>query len=278
MPCRHHSLRTREYGSVALHSSHGDGCEIIIEIIMFLATVMFVAASALYYSGLPPACLIVAELLWMIGSLIFFVVSVVELCELCGSSEKPILSVPVFHEQMAYLVSTLVFTIGTVLLWSGLYGGNAANEEKGEMSSCFFLIAGSFGFLVANIWNWMTLTFSEEASDGETNSTWACLTRAALLCATLGSVFFILGSWLFSLDVEDGCDEYLPAQLLTANQTKARSGKWCVSIDDQGTWLFVIGSLLFLLQNGLNLAKLCVKHNSTYDEVDAGEDSERLLE
>lgn len=281
MPCRHHSLRERGYGQVALHASHGDCCEILIEIIMFLATLMFAIASAFYYSGLPPVCLAAGEFLWMLGSSICFVVSVLEVIELCASSDKPICSNPTFHEQMAYLLSTLIFTIGTVLLWSGLYGGDRGKEEKGELYACWFLIAGSFGFLMANIWNWMTFSFAEEAADAGTSAQWACLTRSALFCATLGSVFFILGAWLFSLDVEDGCDEYVPKKLLNANQQKAQNGKWCVGIDDQGTVLWVIGSCFFVLQNGMNLAKLCLKHgdkDDDYDEVDVGSDSERLLE
>jgi len=279
MPCRHHGLRVKEYGGVALHPSHGNVCEVIIEVVMFLATVMFVVASAAYYSGLPPIWLQAGEFLWMIGSIIFTAVAFLEIFELCASSDGPICSVPVFHEQLAYLLSIVVFTTGTVLLWSGLYGGDRVKEEKGELVACWFLISGSFGFLVANIWNWISFSFAENAADdADTSSKWGCLTRTALFCATLGSVFFILGSWLFSLDVEDGCDEYIPQSLLTANQTKARSGKWCVGIDDQGTVLFVIGSMFFLAQNCLNLVKLCVKHGVEYSEIDAASDSERMLQ
>merc|ERR1719453_144337 len=178
MPCRHHSLRSRSYGQVALHPSHGDCCEICIEIIMFLATAMFVVASAFYYSGLPAICLNIGEVLWMIGSLIFFVVSVIELIELCANAKGAICSVPIFHEQMVYLLSTLVFTIGTVLLWSGLYGGDTGKEEKGELLACWFLIAGSFGFLIANIWNWMTFSFASEAAGEDDNTSASCLTRS----------------------------------------------------------------------------------------------------
>jgi len=216
MPCRHHSLRSREYGHCWEHE------ETLIEVVMFLTTLAFLIASAFYYSGLPPSVLQAGEVLWMAGSLIFFIVSCIEMYELCASHDEPLCVLPVFYEHLAYLVSTLIFMVGTILLWSGIYGGDAAKEEKGEVAACCFLIAGSFGFLVANIWNWLSFSFVAEASDEQTNSRWACLTRSALFCATLGSVCFILGSWLFSLDVEDGCDEYLPSTELTADQAKAR--------------------------------------------------------
>jgi len=283
MPCRHHSLRSRSYAQVALHPGHGECLEIALDTIMFLATVMYLLASAFFYSGLPASFLALGELLWMIGSLIFLVVAILELIELCGSRcDKTICQNPVLYEQLVHVFSTLVFTTGTVLLWSGFYGGNRVAEEKGELNACYCLIVGSFGFLVSTIWNWMSFSFADEAEDGldggDIDCKGPCITRSALFCASLGSVCFILGSWLFSLDVEDGCDEYLPPSLLTAQQTKTRGGNVCVSIDDQATVLFMVGSAFFLVQNGLNLVKVCIKHNSGYDEVDAHSDSERLLE
>jgi len=280
MPARHHSARAREYGEVALHPSHGIMCEVAIEGVMLCASIMFLVGSCCFFGGEPFQVLQLGEILYMAASFIYVGVGFLEMYELCqfGNSGS-MLKNSTFHEQMAYVVSAIIFTAGTVLYWPGIYGTDVATEAIGELAACWCFVIGSFGFVVAGFWNALSLADEAAGGDDEGGVIWMRLTRLGLFFSLLGGVFFTIGSYLYTLDTEEGCQEYLPE-----SKTK-QTGKWCVGVTDQGTILYIIGSVCYLAQAIINCVKLCIRNcediRAGYCEVNDYEggdsDTDRIL-
>lgn len=262
MPSRHHSLRAREYGEVALHPTHGLLCEVLIESVMLMASCMFVCGSLCFFSGLPFQVLEVGELMFMVASMVYVVVGLLEMFELCKSSaqtHESVFSNSSFHEQMAYLISAIIFMTGTLLFWPRLYRGNKAAEETGQTIASRCFVVGSFGFVCAGIWNALSMADSSKEEEAEGGKCWARLTKASLFTSITGAMFFVTGSYLYTLDQQGGCDEFVPS-------LQKKSGKWCLSVTDNGTILYLVGSILYTIQSIMGCIKVCLKSGGSNNE------------
>jgi len=250
-------------------------CEVVIEVVMLLASFMFVFGSMCFFSGLPFQVLEVGELLFIVASLIYTSVAVLELYELCQTTKaSSVCQDSTFHEQNAYLISATIFTAGTILFWPSIYRGNKVAEEKGEGVAAWCFIIGSMGFVIASFWNALSLSDNAD-EDEEGGAVWRRVTKVALFFSILGGVLFTTGSYLYTLDQEEGCDPFIPTNLTAGG---ARSGKWCVGVTDQGTIMYLIGSCFYLIQSILNCIKLCIRKcinkKTGYCEVRMHEDNE----
>jgi len=249
MPSRHHSARPREYGVVALHPHHGIVLEAAIEFLMFGASVMFVIGSVCFFSSMTEQVLQWGMVLFIIASGVYVGVAVLEAHEMWSAHSSNLAESSAFHEQIAYLVSAIIFTIGTVLYWPHIYNDNDTVALYGEAISRWCFMLGSLGFVIASFWNAVSL--ADVLHEDHATKLWHNLTKAALFFSIMGGVFFVTGSYLYFINIEDGCSQYWPVQ---GNSTVG-----CVSVTDHGTVLYVIGSLFYLTQSILNLIKLCMK-------------------
>lgn len=284
MPGRHHSHRAREYGEVVLHPHHGVLCEVIIELVMLLSSIMFVLGSMCFFSGLPFQVLEIGELLFMVSSAVYVAVGILEMYEMCQSKGESLFSNSEFHEQTAYLISAIVFAAGTVLFWPTIYRGDKAAEEKGETIAAWCFVTGSLGFVIAGFWNALSLADSA-AEDEEAGPVWRHLTKTALFCNILGGMMFVTGSYLYTLDTEESCDPFVPTTNVTGQAVQTKNSSNCVLVTDQGTILYTIGSVLYTIQAILNCVKVCARNcinkRTGYCEVtmhgDNDSDTDRVL-
>jgi hypothetical protein len=253
--------RARTYGNVTLEPHHSLCVEVGIELVMLAASCMFIGGSLCFFSGEPFQVLEIGEILFMIASGIYVAVGMLEMCEMCmAEHEDSVFTSSSFQEQITYLISAIIFAIGSVLYWPGIYGVHKNAEKLGEDIAAWCFVIGSMGFVIASFWNAVQLSeHPEDLTDGGT--TWRRLTKMGLFCSIMGGVLFVTGSYLFSLDVEEGCASYDPVQLGKGSTDKdgGRSGKWCVGVTDQGTILFVIGSVFYTVTSIFNCIKLCMR-------------------
>lgn len=237
----------REYENIPLQPHHAFCCEVTMEATFVFAAILFIIGSICFFSFQPVLVLEVGEILFMVASSFYLLIGIIEIIQMCQESSDGVLSNTAFHEQMAYLLSAVIFTTGTVLYWPNLFQdpGVAKNAEQ---VACWCFVIGSLGFVIAGFWNAVSLhPVDEEHGEGQC---WHRLTKSALFFSLLGGVFFVTGSYLYTLDVEEGCNP---------DEGKKSQSTLCIGVADQGTWLFVLGSFFYLIQAILNATKLCVR-------------------
>jgi hypothetical protein len=154
------------------------------------------------------------------------------------------------EEESLYLVSSLIFMAGC---WLGYVKKRQSEGEKEhwEALSVWLFIVGSFGFLMGSFYNALGLNTSGPSS----RSSAAKLAVYALLCGLVGSLFFFTGSYLYRPGLGTGCT------LSEAEEQEAEGEVGCVTASQTGTWLYVLGSLVFVVQSLLNLLSAVIKHH-----------------
>ena len=73
-------------------------------------------------------------------------------------------------------------------------------------------------------------------------------------------MFFFTGSFLYRPGLANRCEE-----------AGGVAADWCTSSSDTGTWLFVVGSLLYLIESLLSFASSAMKHKYGDEEVNQKE-------
>jgi len=275
---RESATQSLGYRNVRLSPAHSLRREWVVEIVMLAAALMFLAGSFCFFDGLSATVLEIGEILFIVASCIYVIVGLVEMSEMCHASEpdEPVLLKSAFHEQMTYLVAATIFNIGCVLFWPGIYGKNKAMQAIGEPFAAWCFVTGSLGFVTASFWNAIQLP------EAVGSKCWVRLTKLSLYFSIMGGVFFVTGSYLFSLDVGAGCASYKPVKLVVGSPDTGRAGKYCVSVTDQGTVLFIIGSFFYTVQSVLNCIKLCLRrciklNKHGYCEVAVDDEDDRLV-
>jgi hypothetical protein len=92
----------------------------------------------------------------------------------------------------------------------------------------------------------------------------------------IGSISFVVGSVLFRPGLNDHCDprsrheELIGEMGMGGHGADDNGGVNCVNNFDQGTWLYVGGSLLFVVQSIAALLIVKIKHDYEMEEPDAG--------
>jgi len=268
----HANNQTFAGGTVVAEQHHSLCCEVTIEVVMLAASFMFILGSLCFFEGEPFQVLEIGEILFMVASAVYVVVGALEMCEMCYNAkftpDEAVWKSSAFHEQLTYLISAMIFLVGCVLYWPGLYGEDKATEALGMFTAAWCFIIGSLGFVVASFWNAMQMAEHPDVSDVYGDS-WRRLTKTALFFSIMGGVLFVTGSYLFSLDAEQGCADHTPKPVKTNSTVvggKVVAGSWCLGVTDQGTVLFVIGSVFYTISSSLNCIKLCMKRFIQYNK------------
>lgn len=201
-------------------------------------------------------------------------------------------------ESLSFVVSSLIFTGGCVLFYPHLFV-EKKHQEWGEEIGAMFFIAGSFGFVLAAYWMSMAMvkraSLHELPKVGSPEYRRRQILSCELLCSIVGSVLFVTGSFLYRPSYATDCShQALWAAAKAPNGTspphlallRRRSGHaflgpappaepehalsddfqgLCVNVMNQGTWLYLLGSAIFLVQCSLvawrlTLPEDCHKH------------------
>jgi hypothetical protein len=269
------------------------------ELGLVMAALMFLVGSFLFVKG-PLHSLRIGVLLFIVGSLIFYAKSshtMVYFCYEHGSDlckQRHIAAE--YWENVFYNLSCVVFIGGCILYWPGLFHEDA--ELLAEVCAVWLFIIGSGGFVVASFFNAVLLSrgkmFKAIPHYGETVYNMAFI---ALLCAQLGGVLYVSGSFLLRPGFRNHCNrdirqgwEHLANMLdrnftvmvrkmasdLNVSESQLRRfmphKELCEDILNQGSWLFTIGSLLYLIQSMIYLAMAWLKYNANQD-IDGDEEN-----
>ena len=103
----------------------------------------------------------------------------------------------------------------------------------------------------------------------------------SLVATQIGSIFFVVGSVLFRPGLNDHCDPLARHVELIGeiggHDADDNGGVNCVNNFDEGTWLYVWGSALFVGQSIAALLIVKIKHDYDMEDPDAGLEVERRL-
>jgi len=258
---RHHTNRKRIFHWICEPGKpvHGHAFEFFLEGIILLAACMFVVGS---YCFLSESSRVVeaGDILYIVASLIYTCVSLYSMREYFQAQYHLTMAERVeddmeFLEHVCYVVSCLVFTVGTVLYWPHLYGDNEVKKLRGEYAASWCFISGSFGFVVASFFNAVGMTLSKTSLHVPGIVARRCywLSVFSLFFSLMGGVLFVVGSYLYRPEFDTHCKDF---QRVAEDSFEA---EWCLNTVTSGTWLYIVGSICYVVQGGLNLWKCCIK-------------------
>lgn len=266
------------------------------ELLFVFAGVLFVVGSLFFVKG-PVHHVRFGDSLYLIGTFIFFGKSLHSLfgqvSEHGGTlfQERHLLAECM--ENVFYNVSAVVFIIGCVLYWPGLFQSHEM-QLKAEIYAVAFFIFGSLGFVIASYCNAVLLSrgrmFKSIPKHGQLVYNLAFI---ALLCAQIGGVLFVSGSFMFrpgfrnhcNRDVREGWEDlagmldrnftallWKMARDLNTTEEQLRRfmphKEVCEDIIDTGVFLFLAGSCFYLIQSILYLIMAYIKHYAYNEELD----------
>lgn len=193
-----------------------------------------------------------------------------------------------FLEHFLYVASGLFFAVGSVL-WMPVWGESKARNFVGHSASAWCFVWGSVGLVLASVWNAFGLV-EENAKRSETPTKVEVLCRRlaslALCCTAVGGALFVAGSFMFRPAFENDCKEAIERAAVQhpwrhrhhhvgflqvggdawdpriSADSEGREMSWCLSIINQGTWVYLYGCLLFLAQSVISLV-VCIIMNRT---------------
>lgn len=250
MPTRHSVARKRFFHFPCGGSpEHGHVVETVLEGLGVLSSIMFIAGSCCFMGGLPVEVTETGNMLFIMASLIYVVIAVHTLGEIHYSQGHGIVGNAEHYEGLAYLISAVVFSVGCILYWPGIYGaGRAERAFVGEEVAAICFIVGSLGFVIAAWLNSLSLSREELTRQGLNNAELIHRVSAwALFFSLMGGVAFTTGSWLYQPGLDDDCEEL--------GRLGPRPG-WCSSTLASGTALYIVGSVAYFVQSALNVLKL----------------------
>lgn len=280
------------------------------ETIMILAGLTFVWGSVCFYPG-PFEDYQGGCILFIIGSAVYLFKSVQNMMKQVRKHgwrriHKDIEHYAEFSENVCYVAACLIFCIGCVLFWPGIYQGNETNKLRGEIIAAWCFIIGSLGFVIASFFNAILLSRTDtfKALPGAIGKKCYILGCYSLLCSQLGAVLFVSGSFMYRPGYNTHCDRNLEihkrwkhlatgmnngtvgsfdeALEVMADRMNRDSGvlealipevEWCVNVMNDGTRLYIIGSLLYLVQSLIYLRITWIKQEAK-DAKERGESEE----
>lgn len=259
--------------------------------------IMFAIGSICFFSGVK-AVLELGDWLFIIASVGVFLMAgwtVVECLVARHASELNEHQRDELLESLHYCISALIFAGGSVLFMPGLYASETSEFWGHEWGAWLFAI-GSFGFLSAAYWNALGLGARRDHSEKEAKEADLARSRAEERCSYIASVelwvlltasaLFVVGSFLYRPSLETQCpDAGRPARAPRPEPGRSmlQSGKFegrhptlrvgflvdsepampmCLSPAEQGTYLYTIGSFLFVAQSILCLTRTWITHSA----------------
>mmetsp|Transcript_40655 Transcript_40655/g.73228 ORF Transcript_40655/g.73228 Transcript_40655/m.73228 type:complete len:288 (+) Transcript_40655:70-933(+) len=268
----HKTMRKRVYSSSG--PQHGHVLEWIQEILGLLCNVAFVIGSVCFFSA--------SETVFAVGCWLFIGGSAVSSI-LTGHQLYEQLHVMNHHtplldkernevlETLMFVISSFVFTVGCILFLPS--DAMELFEESTGLGATLSII-GSFLLVAAAHFN--ALSFSADKTDSQKHGVHPrqqgltkALKQIGLGCTLAGAVLFTCGSFMYRPDFDGICIEDGPDKVDSPD-------KVCAKVADYGTLLYLIGSILFLVQSMMSLSCLYIKQTAS-DGADAGKGEAQKL-
>lgn len=255
MVLQHHTQRRKLYNAFVEGATptHGHVVEYFLVVFNIMLSAAFVFGSVCFFYE---EWLGVGSYTFVFGSFSVFLMQVHAMWEERNSKDH---SDPIvdreksteFQEHMAFAISGLLFAVGSIFYIPGIGGTDDPNVEYLDQSyGSWIFLCGSFGFAVASYCNACAMADNKDETK-MTDVYLLChkLHVTGLLCSQLGSMFFFSGSFLYRPGLANHCEDETGV-----------AAKWCTSSADTGTWLYVIGSILFFIESILSFACSALKH------------------
>mmetsp|Transcript_22157 Transcript_22157/g.69167 ORF Transcript_22157/g.69167 Transcript_22157/m.69167 type:complete len:315 (-) Transcript_22157:65-1009(-) len=199
-----------------------------------------------------------------------------------------------FFESVWFFVSNVVFFAGSILFYPGLFVTEASKDTGHEIGACLFAL-GSFGMVLASYCNALGMSAQgPRAKGGTAAAAIRQLASTELFLAMVGSVLFVVGSFFYRPSLDTKCGEGTPAASLLRARARApphpgaaaqgdvllqagvrmrldvlspdasggRARYLCADTAEEGTWMFIVGSALFLAQSVLHLWRARLMHQA----------------
>lgn len=175
-----------------------------------------------------------------------------------------------FWESVLFFLAGLVFLLGSLFYWPGIYKWWYADQEEtvinnmeengeGKGAGCF--IAGSILFLMASMFNAIGLGMNKEENEQNDNMRVVHYVHLlALLCSQLGSALFIAGSIMYRPILGSVCPDFDPRYEGAAQAGEPVAEHACETSGEMGTYLYIYGSILYLIEALLNFFNTAFKH------------------
>lgn len=262
---------------------HGHFLEYAMSVINILVQLGFLVGSYLFMSS-DPSDLRIGDALFIAGSVITFVFALYALIESRAhwqhyyeaEREDRI----EFWESSMFFFAGLVFMVGSFFYWPGIYTWWYADsdetyinamEESGEGHGARCFIAGSVMFLIASMFNAIGLGMNKEEQEQNTVAVWTHYIHvAALFNSQMGSVLFVAGSWMYRPAIGSACPEFDARYEGAAQEGEIVAEHACETTGMFGTKLYIIGSVMYLIEALLNFINSALKHKYCNDDGKVG--------
>lgn len=140
-------------------------------------------------------------------------------------------------EVASFIVSGFLFTLGTFFMLpvAGVFS---------DLASDWFSVIGSFALIPASFFNAMAMVAdrTEKGVPSHVEARLFLIHASGLFCGLVGGVFFLGGALMYLKPLEDN--------LYALNF---------------GTWLYVLGSVLFFMQSALSLISTFAAHSESME-------------
>lgn len=196
-----------------------------------------------------------------------------------------------FWEVTMFFLAGLVFMVGSFMYWPGIYtwwcGEDATvctehvigdMEFRGESWGAFLFVMGSLMFVAASMFNAIGLGMNKSEADTKNQAAVAIhyIHVVALIASQLGSTCFVVGSFLYR-PVFPACPALTERYAGAAQAGQEEAQAACTSTGTYGTWLYIYGSSLYVLESLLNFASSAVKAGQLADNGKVGHNEIEML-
>lgn len=267
------TLRPRQFHRIVNRegkAQHGHAFEHIVHAMGIAINAGFLAASWMFYSTMSETCVIIADWIFIIGSLGGVALAlhhvheshgldhISEMTQLTGLKSRK--RRDEFLEHIMFAVASFVFFLGSIFFMPGLYGENKDAEYTGQRYGARLFIAGSFMLVICSFFAAIGMASDPEhhlhLKPGSIKMRCHYMFLAGLMLSQIASVCFVTGSVLF-------------------RPCFASAGPLA---GDIGCDFYVAGSVLYLLESLLSFGVLRIKDSAEFANADAEGGAEHVGE
>jgi len=170
-------------------------------------------------------------------------------------------------ESALFVIAAIIFTIGSIIYYPYWDFGSPENKEWWESWGACSFIAGSFCFVLAGFFNGYGKSQFDHTMSTKREFPTYILKKYGLLCVVLGSVFFVVGSYLYRPGFHKGCNSEM------ANGAEGKNEGICADSMNVGTWQYIYGSIFFSIDACFQFACLILRHQEHNDGAITDDDS-----
>lgn len=162
-------------------------------------------------------------------------------------------------EAALFVLAAIIFTIGSIIYYPGWNYDSTEDKEWWESTGACMFIAGSFCFVLAAFFNGYGKSQYDHTMSAKREFPTYVLKKYGLLCIVVGSVFFVVGSYLYRPGFHKGCN---------TEMTVGAEGKnegICADSMNVGTWQYIYGSIFFCVDAFFQFGCLIIRHQEHND-------------